>query len=400
MTELPLENVKVLDFSQVAFGPVCTRLLADMGADVIKVEPLEGEFSRLTSRRQGESMSFLCSNRGKRDICLNLNDPRGREIALKLAKDTDVFVQSFRPGVMKKLGLDYEAICKINARVIYASFSMFGETGPLSHRRGGDPWAQAFTGVVSSQGSPEGPPYLAGHLFIDWTGAALNAFAITAAVLLRERTGKGQEITNSLANTGIYIQDTAICTYLNDGVLLKKSGRGNVQGMFPYGAYPAKDGDVVTIFGQDDDEWVTFCSILGIEHLLGDPRYDTSQKRTERKFELYPILDEAFRKKTRAEWEQLFREKKLRCDSCLDYAELVEHPQFQANDLVMEVEHPQEGKLKMIGCPVKFKGIAVSPRMKAPPLLGQHTREVLEGLGYSRRDIAQLRDEGVVGHPD
>ncbi len=400
IVELPLEGIKVLDFSQVAFGPVCTRLLGDLGADIIKVEPLEGEFSRLTSRRKGESMAFLCSNRGKRDLCLNLNDPRGKEIALKLAKDTDVLVQSFTPGVMERLGLDYKTVSAINPQVIYASFSMYGDNGPFRHRRGGDPWAQAFTGVVASQGSPDGPPYLAGHLFIDWTGAALNAFAITSAVLLRERGGPGQELTNNLVNTGVYIQDAAICTYLNDGVLLKKSGRGNAQSMFPYGAYPAKDGDVVTIFGQDDDEWVTLCSILGIEDLLQDPRYDTAVNRTKRKFELYPILDEAFRKRTRAEWEQLFRENKLRCDPCLNYAELVEHPQFKANNMVIDMDHPSEGKLKMLGSPIQFKGIPPSRATKPPPLLGEHTREIMEGLGYSPEDIIQLREEGVVGYLD
>lgn len=399
MINLPLENVKILDFSQVDFGPRCTRLLADLGADIIKVEPLEGEFTRLTSRRKGESMTFLCSNRDKRDICLNLNDPRGIEIALKLAKRADVLVQSFRPGVMERLGLDYKTICKINPQIIYASFSMYGDTGPLSHRRGGDPWAQAFTGVVASQGSPDGPPYLAGQLFMDFTGAALNAFAITAAVLFKERTGKGQEVTNNLVNTGLYIQDAAICTYLNDGVLLKKSGRGNVQGMFPYGAYPARDGDVVTFFGQDDDEWVTLCHILGIEHLLGDPRYDTAENRTKRKFELYPILDEAFRKKTRVEWEKLFSENKLRCDPCLDYAELVEHPQFKANNMVIEVDHPTEGQLKLIDCPIKFKGISTSRPVRPPPLLGQHTQEILEELGYGHEQVAQLREEGVVSYP-
>lgn len=399
MVELPLENIRVLDFSQVDFGPTCVRLLAEMGADVIKVEPLEGEFSRLTSRRAGESMTFLCANRGKRGIAVNLVDARGKAVALKLAKETDVLVQSFRPGVMEKLGLDYPSVYKINPKIIYASFSMYGDTGPYRHRRGGDPWAQAFTGMVAAQGSPDGPPYLSGHLVVDFTGAALNAFGITAAVLLRERTGRGQEITNNLVNTGTFIQNAAICTYLNDGVLLKKGGRGNAQGMFPYGAYPAKDGDVVTIFGQDNDEWAVFCSILGIEHLLGDARYDSAEKRVERKFELYPVLDEAFRKRTRAEWEQAFREKKLRCDPCLDYAEMVEHPQFKSNDSVVEVDHPTEGKLKMLACPVKLNGISASRVIRPAPMLGEHTEEVLQELGYASEEISLLRGEGVVSYP-
>jgi len=169
--------------------------------------------------------------------------------------------------------------------------------------------------------------------------------------------------------------------------------------MFPYGAYPAKDGDVVTIFGQDDYEWSIVCSILGIEHLLNDPRYDTQQKRVERKFELYPVLDEAFRKKTREEWQQAFREHNLRCDPCLDYAEFVSHPQFEANDMVVETEHPQHGKLRLPAIPIKFKGIPPLKPLRRPPLLGEHSEEILLELGYKKKQIAKLHEEGVIGIP-
>ncbi len=395
---LPFEGIKVLDFSQAMFGPVCARLLGDLGADVTKIEPLEGDFTRITAGGD-DSTAFLCCNQNKRSLSVNLKDSRGREIVLKLAAEADVLVQNFRPGVMKELGLDYETLHKINPRLIYGSFYMYGETGPLSHRRGGDIWAQAITGVVASQGSPDGPPYLAGHFFLDYGGAALNAFAIAAALIWRERTGVGQEVTNNMLNSGVFLQEYAISYYLMEGRLFKKGGRGNASGLFPYGAYPAKDGDVVTMFGQDDQEWATVCSILGIEHLLADPRYDSHEKRMQRKFELYPVMDEAFRKKTRDEWQELFRQHGLRCDHCLDYAELLEHPQFQANDMVEEMSHPRYEKLRMLGIPVKFAGIGAIKRRRHPPILGEHTREILGELGYGSEEIDRLHQEGAVGIP-
>lgn len=397
---LPLAGYQVLDFTQAAFGPVCTMLLGDMGADIIKVEPLEGDLSRLTALREGDSIMFLTNNRNKRSLAVNLKDPRGKEVVWKLARQADAVVQNFRPGVMKELGLDYEAVRRENPAVIYGSFYMYGEEGPLAHRRGADPWAQGFTGVVASQGDPGETPYLAGHPFLDFGGAALNALALVTALLMRERTGQGQEVTNTLVSTGAFLQQTAINFYLVDGRLYKKGGRGSYRGQFPYGAYPAQDGDVVTLFGQDDDEWITICSILGLEHLVGDPRYDTVEKREERRRELYPLLDQAFRQRTRAEWEQLFRERGLRCDPCLDYAEFVAHPQFRANDLLVEMDHPRDGRIRVVGPPLKFKGVGKLEARRHAPVLGEHTREIMLELGYSAGEISLFQEQGAVGSCD
>ena len=394
-----LKGIKVLDFTVAGFGPYATRILSDLGADVLHMEPIEGDFTRITGTRTGDSMLFMTSNRNKRSLAVNLRDSRGLEIALKLARQADVIASNFRPGVMKKLGLDYETVSRINPGVICGSFYMYGETGPLAHRRGADIWAQAYTGFVAVQGSPKGPPYLCSVPVIDHAGAIMCALAMVSALFMRERTGVGQEVTTSLLNTGVFLQEMAICQYIIDGILFQKTGRGYYVGLFPYGAYPAKDGDVVTIFGQDDDEWKIFCRILGIEHLLSDPRYDTHIKRTERKEELYPILDKAFRKKTRKEWQQIFREQGMRCDPCLDYAELVAEPQFQANDLLIDVEHRVEGKLKMLETPIKFKAVE-RMKSKPPPVLGEHTEEILsDELGYDKKEIKRLVEEGVIGIP-
>ncbi|MFC1962170.1 CaiB/BaiF CoA transferase family protein [Chloroflexota bacterium] len=395
---LPLQGIKVLDFSQAILGPVCARLLADLGADVIKVEPLEGDFSRLTGEPGIDSITFMVSNLNKRSLALNLKDSRGIEIALNLARTADVLIENFRPGAMRKLGLGYEELAKTNPGLVYASLSMYGETGPLARRRGGDIWAQAFTGIVESQGSPDSPS-LIGHALIDAAGAVTGAFAVMVALFERAKTGIGREVSTNLVNVSVLLQWPAIAHYLVEGVNLKRAGRGGVRWLFPHGAYTAKDGDVVTIHGQDDDEWRTICSILGIEHLLDEPKYDTPQKRDEHKFELYPVLDQAFRKRTRAEWEQIFRQHRLRCDGCLDYAEFIAHPQFQENNLAVEVNDPREGKILMPASPIQLQGIEPAKSYDHAPILGEHSREILLGLGYSEQQVAELNEQGVIGIP-
>jgi crotonobetainyl-CoA:carnitine CoA-transferase CaiB-like acyl-CoA transferase len=395
---LPLEGIKVLDFTQYVIGPVCTQLLGKLGADIIKIEPLQGDGARITPSG-ADSTLFIACNAGKRSIAINLKEKKGVEIIFELAKNADVIIENFRPGVMNNLGIGYEVISKINSKIIYTSLSMYGHVGPLARRRGADPWAQAFTGVVAGQGSPDEPPYLAGHAFMDTTGALTASFAIVTALLVREKTGMGQEITSNLVSAGLFAQTTTFGYTLIDGVLLKKGGRGTARGQFPYGAYPAKDGDVVTIFGQDDHEWPIFCSILGIEHLLADPKYQTAKDRTERKKELYPVLDEAFRKKTRDEWAQLFKENGLRCDPCLDYQEVLDHPQFKALDLIVEVDHPVRGKIKTLLPPIDFKGFPRSKFFRHPPVTGEHTREILSELRYKAKEIDEFIKHGYVGVP-
>ena len=392
----PLNGIKVLDFGQAALAPICARLLADLGADVIKVEPLEGDFTRITPEPMVDSVTFMSINLNKRSLSVNLRDPEGKEVIMKLVPKVDVIVQNFRVGAMKKLGLDYESLSKINKRLVYASCYMYGETGPLVRRRGGDMWAQAFTGMVESQGYPDGPPQMVAHSVTDFAAGISAAYAIMVALFNREKTGVGQEVSTNLVNIGTFLQFPAISHYIVEGLLFRKPGRGDARSKFPFGPYKARDGDVLTIFGQDDGEWATVCSILGLEHLLGDPRYDSVAKRNENKFELYPILDEAFSKHTRAEWEELFKERKLRCDSCLDYAEFVSHPQFEANNLKIKVNDPREGELDFPATPVRFSSFPYPNVANHAPILGEHTKEILLDLGYSEDDIARMYDKGAV----
>lgn len=396
---LLLDGIQVVDFSQAAFGPVATRLLADLGADVIRVEPLEGDFTRLTAEPMVDSITFIGNNLNKRSIAVNLRDERAMEAVRKLCDRADVVVQNFRPGVMDRMGLGYEELSKTNPRLVYGSFSMFGETGPLTHRRGGDMWAQAFAGFVDSQTDPEiGEPWVNGHNVIDYGGGAVNAFGIMSALWYRERTGKGQLVTNNLVNTAVLLQWPAIAHYLAEGLMFKKEGRGGVRSRFPYAAYPTKDdGYVLTIFGQDDAEWPMICELLDIEYLLEDERYDTVEKRNQKRWELYPILDEAFKQRTRDEWVERFRAKRLRCDPCLDYAEFTAHPQFIENNLALKVDDPRDGEMIFPASPVRFSESPAPERAEHAPILGEHTAVVLRELGYSDEEIDEMNEQGAVG---
>lgn len=400
-TPRPLEGIKVLDFTQAAMGPICTQILADMGADVIKVEPIEGEATRISALGVDSSL-FVALNRNKKSLTVNAKEPRGLEIVLALAKEADVIIENFRSGAIEKLGLGYDVIREMNPRIIFCSMSCYGDTGPLAHRRGADPWAQAFTGVVASQGSPGGPPYLTGAGFMDSGGALTGVGGICAALFLRERTGVGQRISLNLTHVSLVLQIANFTYHIIDGLPIVKGGRGLARGQFPYGAYTAKDGDVVTIFGQDDDEWRTICKLLDIEYLLDAkkyPQYVKADQRRDRKFELYPILDEAFRKRTREEWAAIFRENGLRADPCLTYAELVAHPQFAAVNPLVEMNHPVRGKIRSVACPVNFKGVSHPHPVRPAPIAGEHCRMILEALGYSDQEIEDLNNAGIINIP-
>lgn len=401
----PLEGIKVLDFSIAVAAPFGGMMLADMGAEVIKVERIQGEPQRLglpagmddvldTSivEKMPDTASWMAFNRGKKDLAIDIRTEQGLEIVLKLAKDADVILQSFRPGVADRLGIGYEAISKINPRVIYGSFYGYGETGPVAHRAGGDMWSQAMSGIVSIMGYPGGAPQMLPFPACDHVGGMLVAYAIMAALFVRERTGQGQAVTVNNLDAALYMQFSGFAEYLTDGRMPYKSGRS--YGAPPFGPFRAKDGDVLTIFGTGP-MWPDFCKLVGVEHLAHDPRFNTDEARHENREEIGRLLDEAFSQKTRAEWQQLFREAKMRCDPCLTYEEICAHPQMEANEMICTVHHPTRGELKMLSLPVKLKQTPGHPQGPSP-LLGQHTEEILLKLGYTSQDIADLESAGVI----
>jgi len=401
----PLEGIKVLDFSIAVAAPFGAVMLADMGAEVIKVERVQGEAQRLglpagmddyldTSEveKLPEKADWMAFNRGKKDLAIDIRSAEGKEIVLKLAKETDVVIQSFRPGVAERLGIGYKDISKINPKVIYCSFSGYGETGPVVHRAGGDMWSQAMSGMVSVIGYKGGAPQMIPFPACDHAGGMLVAYAVMTALLVRERTGVGQALTVNNLNAALYLQYSSFAEYLTEGNMPYKLGRSYQPP--PFGPFRAKDGDVLTIFGTGP-MWPKFCKVVGVEHLADDPRFSTDEARQENREEIGKLLDEAFSKKTRAEWAQIFREARMRCDPCLTYEEACAHPQLAANEMISTVKHPKRGEMKMLGLPVKLKKTPGKPQGPSP-MLGQHTEEILLKLGYKAKDITELEKQGVI----
>jgi crotonobetainyl-CoA:carnitine CoA-transferase CaiB-like acyl-CoA transferase len=401
----PLEGIKVLDFSIAVAAPFGSAMLADMGAEVIKVERVQGEAQRLgmpagmddfldTSivEKMPDKAEWMAFNRGKKDLAIDIRSEKGLEIVLKLAKEADVVLQSFRPGVADRLGVGYEAVSKINPDVVYCSFSGYGETGPVSHRAGGDMWSQAMSGIISVIGYPGGAPQMIPFPACDHVGGMLVAYAIMTALFVRERTGVGQSITVNNLDAALYLQFSGFADYLTDGKTSYKIGRSYQTP--PFGPFRARDGDVLTIFGTGP-MWPAFCKVVGVEHLASDPKFATDKARQENREEIGKLLDAAFSKKTRAEWAQLFRDAKMRCDPCLTYEEICAHPQLEANDMICTVNHPARGEVKMLGLPVKLKKTPGRPQGPSP-MLGQHTEEILLKLGYQAEDIAELEKEGII----
>lgn len=390
----PLQGLRILDFTVAVYGGLATQMLGDLGAEVVKVERPDQEEVDLgpVYRSPGkERPTWLAVNRSKKSIAVDLRQEEGREIVRQLVRGSDAVCHNFRAGVMDRMGLGYEPVRSLNPRIVYGSFYSFGETGPLAHRIGADRWAQAMGGVVSIQGSPEGPAYQAGVAFADQGGACICAFGMVVALLARERTGVGQEITSNMLNAVMHLQTLEISDYLMGGHLLWKAGRG-WRGGVPDGPYRARDRDVMMmIMGQ----WATFCRVMGLEELADDPRFATEEARQRQREALYAYLDPAFQQRTAAEWQELFRAEKMRCDPCLTYRELCDHPQVQANEMVTTVDHPKLGPLRMLGVPVRFKGTPDTVP-GPPPLLGEHTEEILLGLGYPPERIREMEANRVV----
>jgi crotonobetainyl-CoA:carnitine CoA-transferase CaiB-like acyl-CoA transferase len=401
----PLEGIKVLDFSIAVAAPFGGAMLADMGAEVIKVERVQGEAQRLglpagmddfldTSavEKMPDKADWMAFNRGKKDLAVDIRSPEGLEIVHKLVKTTDVVLQSFRPGVAERLGIGYEAISKINPKVIYCSFYGYGETGPVAHRAGGDMWSQAMSGIVSVMGYAGGAPQMLPFPACDHVGGILVAYAVMTALFVRERVGVGQALTVNNLDAALYLQFSGFAEYLAGGRMPYKEGRSYQPP--PFGPFRAKDGDVLTIFGTGP-MWPDFCKIVGVENLTNDPRFSTDETRREHREEIGRILDDAFSKKTRAEWAQSFRDAKMRCDPCLTYDEVIAHPQLVVNDIVYAVDHLTRGKVKMLGLPVKLKKTPGKPQGPSP-MLGQHTEEILLILGYKSKDIADMEKQGII----
>jgi crotonobetainyl-CoA:carnitine CoA-transferase CaiB-like acyl-CoA transferase len=392
----PLEGIRVLDFTIAQQGPYATLLMADMGADVIKVEqPGRGEIGRFLGmdRKKGVSVYFLAINRGKRSLTVDLKSEKGREIVLRLARDCDVVASNFRPGVMERLGLDYEAFKRVNPRIIYATASAFGSKGRLGWKPGNDILAQAMSGLMSTTGEDD-VPLPTGAAVADHMSGLTLALGIVAALLVRERTGLGQKVETSLLGSTLAGQSWELTHYLVTREEQPKAGRGNALLPLIWYTYRTADGYMV-VGGVPPHRWSAFCQAIDRPELETDERFVRLGDRIRGNAELNRLLDEHFSTRTTEEWLQRLEAADIFCAPVYDYARVSEEPQVYDNDYLVPMQHPKLGEITVVNCPIQFSETPTAIGA-AEASLGEHTAEVLDGIGYDAEEIARLREEGVV----
>ncbi|WP_027719133.1 CaiB/BaiF CoA transferase family protein [Desulfovirgula thermocuniculi] len=395
-TGLPLEGIRVLDISRVLTGPFCTMILGDLGAEVIKVEmPGVGDETRAWGPPfvGGESAYYLSINRNKKSITVNMKDPRGREIIYRLARQADVMVENFLPGTARRLGVDYETIREINPRIIYCSLSGYGQDGPCAQQPAYDLLMQGEGGLMSITGLRDGEPVRIGVALVDIGAGMYAVIGILAALLARRETGRGQYIDVSLLDTEVSWLSYAASNYFASGKNPVPMGSAHPS-IVPYRAFRAKDRYFILAVGNDAI-WQRFCKAMGLEHLADDPRFVTNEMRVKHREELESLLAEIFATEEAAHWINLLQEHRVPCGPINAISEVVSHPQVLHRGMVVEMDHPQAGKVKVVGNPIHFGEFSVQYRLP-PPLLGQHTREVLRELGYNEEEIEELKAGGVI----
>ncbi|HEX3486471.1 MAG TPA: CoA transferase [Micropepsaceae bacterium] len=393
---LPLQGVRVLDVSQVMAGPFCSMLLGDMGADVIKIEPPDG--GDQTRRAMGfklkgnDSLGFFNLNRNKRSLALNLKSKTARDVFYRLTETADILLENYRPGVTQRLGIDYPTLAKINPRLIYASISGFGQTGPWSQRPGFDLIAQAMAGVMSITGQPDGPPTKAGVPVSDIGCALFALYGILSAFIGREKTGRGQYVDASLFEAAIAFSIWDISEYWGTGRIPTPLGTAN-RFSAPYQAVRASDAFFV--MGANNNKlWQTLCEVLERPDLLADARFGKIADRLLNRVALIEELEKSFAARTAANWIEILLAAGIPAGPILNYAQALASDHAKAREAVMEFEHPVEGTVKSIGFPVKLSETKQRVRLP-PPLLGQHNDEILRELGVDDKTREQLRAEGA-----
>jgi crotonobetainyl-CoA:carnitine CoA-transferase CaiB-like acyl-CoA transferase len=389
-----LEGIRVIDLTQAMAAPYCTMNLADMGADVIKVEPPGGEETRRGSaRRNGESASYMALNRNKRGIVVDLKHPAGVAIIRRLAATADVFVQNYRPGAAERLGVSYEALRAINPRLVYCSISGFGATGPYAARGGYDLIAQGMSGIISVTGDESGELAKAGIPVSDLAAGLFGAYGILAALEYRERTGEGQFVDTSLLEAAMALTVWESTEYWATGRTPRPLGSAHRLSA-PYQALQASDG-YFTIGANTDRLFEALCRVIERPELLGDPRFDDRARRLEHRAALAAEIEKTTTGATRAHWLARLEAAGVPSGPINDYAEALADPHTLARGMVVDLEHPRAGAIKALGVPVKLSETPGAVDRPAPTL-GQHTAEILGELGYGEAELRALRESRVV----
>ncbi len=398
----PLSGLRVIDLSHVMAGPTCTMLLADMGADVIKVERIPGGDD---SRRSvpptiaGESAAFLMMNRNKRGIALDLKKEPGRLVLSRLLSNADVVIENYRQGVMERLGFGFEALHKQNPRLIYCAISGFGRTGPYAGRGGFDLIAQGMSGLMSITGEGPGrPPVKVGAPITDITAGILACVGILAALHHRSATGQGQMVDTSLFEAGI------IHTYWQSAICFATGQPPGPMGSrhplsAPYQAFATSDG-WITLGAANQENWLRLVETLEDPALGNDPRFANNAERMRNLPALEAALTPIFKRRSSTEWLHRLKEAGVPAGPVLDVAQMQSDPQALARDMIVETVHPTAGRVKSFGLPVKFSGSVPGRPRRPAPLLGQHSREVLREAGFSDAEIDTFAAQGAVRMPE
>ena len=403
-----LSHIRVLDLSRVLAGPWCAQNLADLGADVIKVErPGAGDDTRHwgppfakdpCGQETGESAYFICINRNKRSITVDISKPEGQDIIRQLAAESDVVIENYKVGDLAKYGLDYESLKKIKPDLVYCSITGFGQTGPYAHRPGYDFIIQGMGGFMSVTGEADdfegASPQKSGVAIADIFTGMYASTAILAAIVHRDHTGEGQYIDMSLLDTQIAVMANVSSAYLTSGEIPRRWGNASPI-IVPYQTFPTSDGWMIVAAGNDG-QYRHFVTAGGEVYLADDPRFLTNPLRVQHRKALIPLLEVMTRKKSKGEWIALLEQANVPCGPINNFKEVFENEQVTARNTQIHVQHPTVGNMKLVASPIKLSKTPTEVRM-APPTLGQHTNEVLnERLHLDSKAIDELRQKGII----
>lgn len=380
---LPLEGIKVLDLSRTVPGPYCTMMLADMGAEVIKVEDPSYSLGMIPDQEKHAAYDYL--SRNKKSIALNLKSAEAKDIFYKLATNADVVMEAFRPGTAKKLGVDYETVSKLNPKIVYCSLTGFGQGGPYRDLPGHDPNYTSIAGAVGLTGDHKGNPVIIRAALGD-IGSALHAvIGILLALMARYKTGKGQFIDISITDSVLPFLTVSLLRYFRDGFIPKRGWPS-----LSLNVWQTKDGKYISTGLIEPHFWERFCRAIGREELI--PYHHA---KGEKLHEVYGIIKETILTKTRDEWFQIMKEADTCVSPVLELDEVINDPHFQYREMFPEFEHPTQGRIKQLGTPIKLSETPARFRSFSP-ILGQHTDEILKDLGYTKKQIEELRKSGAI----
>jgi crotonobetainyl-CoA:carnitine CoA-transferase CaiB-like acyl-CoA transferase len=394
--QLSLDGIRVIDLSRVLAGPFCCALLGDMGADVIKVEDTaSGDESRTwPPHKDGESAGFIVNNRNKRGIVVDLKTAQGVELVTRLVRGADVVVENFRTGTMEQFGLGYETLAALNPRLVYCSISAFGRRGPRAHEAGYEALMQAFSGIMSITGEPDGPPVRCGVSFLDLSTGILCAFGVVNALLLRERTGRGSRVDGSLLETAVGLLNFQAEGNLLVGSVPKALGSAHPS-LSPYRNFRCRDEQWVFIAGANDRLFRRLATALGLAAMADDPKFGTNVERVKNRTELEATLAEAIAHHDRAPLVELLHKHDVPATPVNTVPQVLQDPQTQALGIVQRLAHPRLGDIPIVSMPLTFSGVRPPVRRPAPGR-GEHTDGVLAECGYSATEVAALRDKRVI----